>query len=302
MAEFAAHVAEKFKGRIFWYTPLNEPRIAAWYCGKLGWWPPYRRSWTDFLKILIQISRGVIETQKAVKEVHSENVTVHVDATDLYSTSVPELEPEARLRQQIVFLALDLITGKVNETHPLWNWILQQRIPERELDWFQDQKIVPDIVGINMYPMFTVKQFVKTSRGVRIRMTYGSKAMVETLTGLYWQRYSQPIMITEIASLGSVRRRERWLQDSVEAVRVCRERGIPLIGYTWWPMYGLIAWAYRQGSKRLDQYILQMGLWDLAPDLKRLETPLVNAYRMIIKNGLASVGRMNQIQQEMTTR
>src|SRR5882672_7175716 len=49
MAEYAGRVAERFKGRVHWYTPLNEPRIAAWYCGKLGWWPPYRHGWRGFV-------------------------------------------------------------------------------------------------------------------------------------------------------------------------------------------------------------------------------------------------------------
>ncbi|HZV36880.1 MAG TPA: family 1 glycosylhydrolase, partial [Verrucomicrobiae bacterium] len=40
MAEYAARLAERYRGKIFAYTPLNEPRITAWYCGKLGWWPP----------------------------------------------------------------------------------------------------------------------------------------------------------------------------------------------------------------------------------------------------------------------
>src|SRR5579862_2721628 len=35
MAEFAQRTAERFRGRIRWYTPLNEPRITAWYCGRL---------------------------------------------------------------------------------------------------------------------------------------------------------------------------------------------------------------------------------------------------------------------------
>ena len=35
VAAYAGRLAERFKGRIFWYTPLNEPRVTAWYCGRL---------------------------------------------------------------------------------------------------------------------------------------------------------------------------------------------------------------------------------------------------------------------------
>ena len=58
VAEYAARLAERFRGRIHWYTPLNEPRITAWYCGRLGWWPPYRRSWRGFVGVTLAIARA----------------------------------------------------------------------------------------------------------------------------------------------------------------------------------------------------------------------------------------------------
>ncbi len=75
-----------------------------------------------------------------------------------------------------------------------------------------------------------------------------------------------PVMVTETASRGSLAQRFRWLAESADAVKRCRAAGLPLIGYTWWPMFALVAWAYRQGTRDSSAYLEQMGLWDLSPD------------------------------------
>ena len=64
---------------------------------------------------------------------------------------------------------------------------------------------------------------------------------------------------------------------------------MPLVGYTWWPLFALVTWSYRQGEMPVERYLAQMGLWDLDPDpqagLARLPTPMVDAYRAIISAG-----------------
>ena len=59
VSEYAARLAERFRGRIRLYTPLNEPRITAWYCGQLGWWPPGRRGWGGFVAVMLAVCRGI---------------------------------------------------------------------------------------------------------------------------------------------------------------------------------------------------------------------------------------------------
>lgn len=109
-------------------------------------------------------------------------------------------------------------------------------------------------------------------------------------------------MITETASVGTIRRRQQWLDISVEEVRRLREKGIPLVGYTWWPLFALVTWAYRQGKHPPEYYLKQMGLWDLKPtadgDLKRISTPLVNAYRSLVEGGCEAVGQLQMSAKE----
>ncbi len=302
MAEYAAGVAERFKGRIFSYTPLNEPRVTAWYCGKLGWWPPHQKGWTGFVELMLGICRGIVRSVEALGEVDHEIVPVHVDATDLYETVESGLKHEVERRQEIVFLALDLINGKIVEGHPLHDWLLEKGATEIELGWFKEHAIDLPIIGINLYPMFSRKVLVSSSRGLRIRMPYASAEIVERLGEMYWRRYQRPLLITETAAVGSVKRRQAWLETSVAAVRRLRARGVAMIGYTWWPMIGIVTWAYRQGIHPATYYIKQMGLWDLDPrpeaGLQRIKTPLVDVFRDLVAGKSAVVGELELIKKQ----
>ncbi len=180
----------------------------------------------------------------------------------------------------MVFLALDLILGKLDRSHPLWGLAIKNGISESTLDWFTQNPIEIDICGINLYPMFSQKCLKRDARGVRIRMPYASAEIIDRLSRMYFLRYRLPIMITETATRGTVQRRVLWLSESVEAIKRVRAEGIPLIGYTWWPMFSLVAWAYRQGTREPGAYLEKMGLWDLVAEenggLRRSETPLVD--------------------------
>ncbi|MEO6003060.1 MAG: family 1 glycosylhydrolase [Opitutus sp.] len=293
VAEYAARVADRFKGRIHAYTPLNEPRITAWYCGRLGWWPPFKQSWRGFVDVMKGICRGIVATVEALKQVDAEILPVHVDATDLYSTTDPTLESEAQHRQELVFLALDLISGRIVDGHPLRAWLARHGMTDDEFSWFQNHAVDLPFIGINLYPMFTRKVISRTAAGrTRIAMLYATGDLIEDLGRLYWQRYQAPLFIAETASTGSVRRRREWLDASVAAVARSRAAGVPIIGYTWWPLFALVTWAYRQGSHPPEYYLKQMGLWDLSPDLEREPTALVDAYRQLVRSGCDAVGEL----------
>jgi beta-glucosidase/6-phospho-beta-glucosidase/beta-galactosidase len=295
VAEYAARLADRFRSHIFWYTPLNEPRITAWYCGRLGWWPPFRRSWQGFVLVMLAICKGIAATVRALAEVDPEIVCYHVDATDLYDSDDPGLAGEARRRQEIVFLALDLISGRVTPEHSLWHWLLGHGAPTKALEEFLVDPVELPVIGLNLYPMFTRKRLLRDPNGrFRIRMPYAGSELIVRLGRLYHERYGAPLMISETASMGSVARRRAWLEQSVAAVASLRQEGVPLVGYTWWPVFALITWAYRQGQRPIRDHLAQMGLWDLDANLNRLPTPLVELYKALVAQGSDALGRLNR--------
>jgi hypothetical protein len=80
------------------------------------------------------------------------------------------------------------------------------------------------------------------------------------------ERTDRPVMLTETSVFGPVGARRRWLEESVAAVERVRADGIPLIGYTWFPAFSLLAWSYRAGRRPAEAYMAHMGLWDLRDD------------------------------------
>jgi beta-glucosidase len=152
------------------------------------------------------------------------------------------------------------------------------------------------VVAFNLYPMLSQKQFVRTTSGrIRIRFPAGDAATVERAASLYWERYGRPLLLGETAARGTVPRRLSWLRESVAGVRAARAAGVPLVGYTWWPMFDLLSWAYRQGRGPLSTYVVPMGLWRLDPEtLDRQETPLVGAFSELVAGGAGAVGPIAQ--------
>lgn len=293
MADYAAKVAERLRGRVFAYTPLNEPRITAWYCGRLGWWPPHRRGWRGFVEVMFGACRGIVETVHALRAIDDDILIAHVDATDLYEPENPAHAAEAQHRQEIVFLALDLVSGRMRPESALWGWLLKHGAREADLAWFQTRAVDLPLVGLNLYPMFTRKVLrARRSGELRWVMPYASADIIDRLGELYYERYRAPLFISETASVGSVARRRAWLADSVAAVRRLRARGVPMMGYTWWPLFALVTWGYRQGTHPPEFYLKQMGLWDLDAKLDRVPTTLVAEYRALADGGVAAVGEL----------
>ncbi len=292
-ADYAARLAERFKGRIHWYTPLNEPRITAWYCGRLGWWPPHERSWSGFARVLFAAVAGIQRTVAALRNVDPEIVAYHVDATDLYESDEAALAEEVKFRRNIVYLALDLASGRIGGNHPLHGWLVAALGGSSAFDGFQARAIEPDVIGLNLYPLFTRKVLKRDKAGrFRIRMPYTETGLIQGVARGYHERFGRPMMISEVATSGSAARRLHWLETSIAAVKETRAQGIPLTGYTWWPMFALVTWAWRQGRRPVKDHLLQMGLWDLDADLNRVPTAVAERYRELASGGAATAGRL----------
>jgi hypothetical protein len=165
-------------------------------------------------------------------------------------------------------------------------------VAPKEIERLGEAPQPPDVVGLNAYPMFSSKVYERSGDRVRLRNRVAPHGVIETGARLHWRRFAKPMMITETAGRGSVRRRLEWLEQSVREVGALRAEGVPLIGYTWWPMISHIAWAYRQGRKDAAACVEHMGLWDLQPEsgYARKATALVDAYRALVAGGASAVG------------
>ena len=295
VAAYAGAFAERYKGLVRWYTPLNEPIVTALYCGQRGLWPPYLRTETGYVQVLLQVIEGIVATAAALRAVDPTIVLVHVEATGLSRTAREDLHAVAREEQLRTFLPYDLLTGRVGPEHPLFAWLVRSGASPDRLAALAERPAPFDLMGLNFYPQWSTTQLYIDRRG---RLAYQpveqDGAGFSGLIHDYWERYRIPIMVTETSARGDEDIRARWLEASVTALRALRQRGVPVIGYTWFPLFTMIDWRYRFGRGPVEEYRLELGLYTLGGDApgRWRPTPLVEQFRSYVSDPEAAIGTL----------
>ena len=296
VAAYAAAFAERYKGLARWYTPLNEPVVNALMCGRRGLWPPYLRGDGGYIAIMLQLVKGIRQAVAALKSVDPSAIMVHVEATGLSRAARADLEALAVEDQRRGFLCYDLLIGRVTPDHPLFGWLVRNGASPDDLAALARDPISLDVLGLNFYPQWSTQQLSVDARG---RLTYRSAekdgAGFEQLIDDFYARYQVPIMVTETSAKGRHEVRSRWLAASVATIRRLRGRGVPVLGYTWFPMFTMIDWRYRHGRGPLEEYRIDLGLFTLddgRPEDRWRATPLVEQFQSYVADPAQAIGRL----------
>ena len=292
VAEYTRSFVERYRDLVSSYTPLNEPRINARMCGMNGTWPPYLRGERGYVRMVMALARGMSLTIRAIREVQPEARVVQAEAAEALVTADPSLSDVLHQQRAQQFLATDLVLGRVDADHELAAWIIDRGAREADLEWFRAHPEEVDVFGVNFYPEFTRKTLIRAGARVRRKRGGGTGADLHELLVTYHARYGRPVMVTE-TSTSAVTRRLAWLEASVDAVRDVRRAAVPVIGYTWWPLFSLVAWRYRGGSKPASTYLVDMGLWDLRATstggLNRVRTAVADRFAQLVTEGVPPI-------------
>ena len=293
---YAAAFAERYKHLVSWYTPFNEPLVAAMMSGSRGAWPPYLRGDRGYVRMLLQFTRGMISTVSAIKAVQPEAKMVHVEATGICRGWDPTLDWVMRHQCDRGFLAFDLLTSKVTPDHALYRWLLDNRATEQELAEIASQPIPIDVMGLNFYPQWSTHEVYANSRGkVARRLIEKDGSGFGEMVASFYRRYGVPIMITETSAKGPHEERLAWLDSSIAAVKKLRGEGVPVLGYTWFPLFTMIDWRYRWTQLPLEKYLLELGVYQLnrnGSGQRWQEMPLLEHFRNYISNPEEAVGEL----------
>lgn len=271
VAEYAARFAQRYGDFAVDYTPLNEPVVHALFSGEYGYWPPYLTGVQGFTTIAVNLARGVVLSQHAISEALGGRATfVHVDAAMAFvgDEVAPEHRGEAeRLRRQ-VHLVEDLVTGGVHGDHPVVPQLHAVGVGDDDLAWFAASAVRPDVMGVNYYPRISTELFeagVTHAGGFvdpRPAVDRGAAGLSQALRE-YAARYGAPVMVSETCVTSTVGDRIRWLDDSLAAVGRLRDEGVPVVAYTWWPLFDMYEWTWRHSGASRQEHLLTMGLFDL---------------------------------------
>jgi dTDP-4-dehydrorhamnose reductase len=256
LAKFAQAVAQRYPW-LSYYTPVNEPLTTARFSGLYGHWYPHERNDLMFAKALIHECRATTLSMQAIRQINPHAQLVQTE--DLGKTfSTPLLTYQAQLENERRWLSIDLLCGRVNPSHPLWDYLRQAGVEADELLWFQDNPCPPDIIGINRYVCGDrfiderLDRYPPHTRGGNGKHQYADvEAVWVCADGIYdhaallkeaWERYQQPIAITE-AHLGCTREEQlRWLKEIWQVAEAVRQDGVDLRAVTVWSLLGTYDW------------------------------------------------------------
>jgi beta-glucosidase/6-phospho-beta-glucosidase/beta-galactosidase len=296
VAEYARAVAARYKSLARFYTPLNEPTVNAQMCGRAGQWPPYLTGHDGYLLVLMALARGIVLTQRALRAEQPDMVSVQVEALGRHWTRDESLTLACEQANAHPFLSLDLTMGRVDDRHTLYPWLRDNGVGDETLRWFQDNAVTFDVVGGNHYP-WCYREMVRRPDGTATARPGPDPVHGATLGGALsalHERAQGPVMVTETSAKGTVAARGAWLDETLDAVRQLRAAGVPVVGYTWFPLFTMIEWEYRPAATPLADHLLHLGLYDAAFDadgvLRRYPTPLVERFREQRARGMPEVG------------
>jgi beta-glucosidase len=294
VAEYAAAVVARYKSLVRYYTPLNEPMVNAEFCGSKAEWPPYLGGEDGYVKLILALARGIVLTTQVIKAEQPDSITVQVEALSHTFTNDRSLERHAAHNNARQYACFDLTTGRVSDDYILKNFLCSHGMTRADLDWFRSHAVTFDYFGVNFY-LWSYGELIRKSNGSIQHVnvdTSGDK--IGIVIRETYERYRMPLMITETSAKRDIHGRAQWMDETLDAVRSLREAGIPVKGYTWFPLFTMIDWAYRKGRRPIQDYLLHLGLYDSAFDskdiLRRHTTSLVKRYRQHIGNPMPSIG------------
>ncbi|HEV2735255.1 MAG TPA: family 1 glycosylhydrolase, partial [Longimicrobiaceae bacterium] len=256
LAEFARAVAERYPW-VDAYTPVNEPLTTARFSGLYGHWYPHGKDYPTFARALMTECQATAAAMRAIREVSPGAQLVQTeDAGRTFST--PLLAYQAEFENHRRWLSLDLLCGRVDRGHPLWDDLAEWGIGERELDELAAAPCPPDVIGLNYYLTSDrvlderVEHYPEWSHGGNPRHDYADVEAVRAwgpgilghraVLAEAWERYRLPVALTEV-HLGSTRDEQlRWVAEAWDAARGLRDEGVDVRAVTIWSLLGAYDW------------------------------------------------------------
>lgn len=258
LRQFADAVARRYPW-IQYYNPVNEPLTTARFSGLYGHWYPHGHDQATMVQVLLTECRAVVLAMQAIREVNP--AAQLIQSEDLGKAfSTPTLSEQANFENERRWLTFDLLCGRVNRDHALWNFLVASGAYEADLEWFLEHPCPPDVLGIDYY--VTSERFMDEcldrypvhTHSNNGRQRYADVEAVRVNTGnplplgYYerlkeaWERYHLPVAITE-AHLGCTREEQlRWLMGAWNDAQRLREEDVDVRGVTAWSLLGNYEW------------------------------------------------------------
>lgn len=256
LAAFAGAVAARYPW-VEYYTPVNEPLTTARFSGLAGVWYPHGRDDRTFVQALLNQCKATVLSMRAIRAVNPHARLVQTD--DLSKTyATPPMQPLADFFNERRWLSWDLLCGKVDRDHALWDYLVGTGVDVGEIDWFRDNNCPPDVIGVNYYATSErwldhrmeryPEHYRHTYQGYDHADIETARVLATPTPGIgpllreTWDRYGLPVAVTEAHIDANREDQLRWLVEIWNAAKQERANGADIRAVTVWALLGSFDW------------------------------------------------------------
>jgi dTDP-4-dehydrorhamnose reductase len=255
-----ARFAEQVAARHPWirdYTPINEPLTTARFSGLYGVWYPHCHSDKVFVRALLNQIWGTVLAMQAVRRINPEARLIQTDDCGrCYGTSATARQ--VRFENHRRWLTWDLLTGRVDDRHPLRPFLLRNGATAQELDRLQTHATPPAVVGLNYYLTsdrfldHQLERYPHETQGGNGIIRYADVEAVRAREGGIaghaahlidaWRRYRLPVALTEVHLNCTREEQVRWLLEAWHGAHTAARQGAHVVAITPWALLGSFDW------------------------------------------------------------
>lgn len=252
--------AEKFSRRYPWVTdfiPIDEILTTARFSCLYGHWYPHHKSDASFARALFHQVKASIMAMNAIRQ--NTPQARFIQAEDLgRAQSTEPLNYQRDFENDRRWLAIDLLCGRVNETHPLYHFLRSAGLEDQELTWLQNNSLSPDIFGINHYLLSNryldheLAKYPPHYHGRNHYQDYADVSSADTNEAQFvspgevfreaWDRYQIPLAVTEVHLRGYREDQLRWFHQIWQEANQLRRQNVDIQAVTAWALLGSYDW------------------------------------------------------------
>lgn len=274
--EHFARYARAFALRYPWvqlYTPINEMFICALFSALYGWWNEQERSDRAFVTALKYIVKANVLAMKEILSVRPDAIFIQSESSEYYHADNPRAIRPAEIMNARRFLSLDLNYGRRVDSQ-MYEYLMDNGMTRDEYHFFLSSHMKHNCIMGNDY--YSTNEHRVDANG--ITREAGEVFGYDEITVQYYDRYLLPVMHTETNLEEGPRGTEAvdWLWKQWSNVLHVRNKGIPIVGFTWYSLIDQIDWdtAMREENNR----VTTVGLFDLNRKIR----PVGSAYKNLI--------------------
>ncbi|HEY8269944.1 MAG TPA: family 1 glycosylhydrolase [Pseudobdellovibrionaceae bacterium] len=278
-ADYAGDFATRFPW-VQLYTPINEMFICAKFSAYLGWWNEQEKSDRSFVTALKHIVKANVLAMQAILKVRHDAIFIQSESTEYFHAENPSAIKPAEIMNAQRFLSLDLNYGRRVDSE-MYEYLMDNGMTRNEYHSFLGLGLKHNCIMGNDYYITNEHRVSANGKTQASGEVFG----YDEITVQYYNRYLLPVMHTETNLNEGPNGNEavNWLWKQWANVLHVRNKGIPMVGFTWYSLTDQVDWdtALCEDNGRVNP----LGLFNLDRKIRpvgRAYKELINSWRLVL--------------------